>query len=101
MKGEESRRPKRPWRRATAPAKPEGDDSYDRAVALVIAEDRCSVSLLQRNLGVTFGEATALIDRMYQQGVVGPYQPTGRRDVVKRGKLKAEDKARASSAGRY
>ena len=42
------------------------------------------MSLLQRNLGVTFGEATALIDRMFQQGVVGPYQPTGRRDVVKR-----------------
>jgi hypothetical protein len=58
------------------------DDAYERAVALVAREDRCSVSLLQRNLGVTFGEATALIDRMYQQGVVGPYQPTGRREVL-------------------
>jgi hypothetical protein len=69
------------------------DDSYDRAVKLVVKEDRCSVSLLQRNLGVTFGEATALIDRMYQQGVVGPYQPTGRRDVLvnKKGKAAAEE----------
>jgi hypothetical protein len=70
-----------------------GDDSYDRAVAVVVKEDRCSVSLLQRNLGVTFGEATALIDRMYQQGVVGPYQPTGRRDVLlgKKGAAAAEE----------
>lgn len=60
----------------------QADDGYDRAVALVVLEDRCSVSLLQRHLGVTFGEATALIDLMYQQGVVGPYQPTGRRDVL-------------------
>jgi DNA segregation ATPase FtsK/SpoIIIE-like protein len=72
-------------------AKKGGDDAYDRAVALVVAEDRCSVSLLQRNLGVTFGEATALIDRMYQQGVVGPYQPTGRRDVLKKKSASAEE----------
>jgi hypothetical protein len=69
------------------------DDTYERAVALVVQEDRCSVSLLQRNMGVTFGEATALIDRMYQQGVVGPYQPTGRRDVLigKKGAAAAEE----------
>ncbi len=59
-------------------------DLLQRAIALVIEEDRCSVSMLQRSLGVTFGEATSLIDRMFQQGVVGPYQPTGRREVLAR-----------------
>jgi hypothetical protein len=87
----EAERPRlRLVRDADADAAPEtpaasgrGDgDVYERAVRLVVDEDRCSVSLLQRNLDVTFGEATALIDRMFKAGVVGPYQPTGRRDVL-------------------
>lgn len=60
------------------------DEVYRRAVDLVIAEDRCSAAMLQRMLPATFSEATAIIDRMHDEGVVGPQLPSGRRELLRR-----------------
>ena len=49
------------------------DELYHRAVETVISEERGSVSLLQRVLGVGYGRAARLIDFMEEDGVVGPY----------------------------
>ncbi|MCA9531284.1 MAG: DUF87 domain-containing protein, partial [Myxococcales bacterium] len=62
----------------------ESDDPlYDRAVAAVAEAGYCSISHVQRKLGIGYNKAANLVERMEQQGVVGP--PTskagGRREV--------------------
>jgi len=59
------------------------EDTYRKAVALVVDEDRCTQQLLQRSLSLSFSDATAMIERMYDEGLVGPPTPTGgRREVL-------------------
>jgi hypothetical protein len=55
-----------------------------RAAQTVIEAQRCSPSLLQRELGVRFVEAAAIIERLHARGVVGPHTPSGVRDVLVR-----------------
>nr|WP_320132410.1 DNA translocase FtsK 4TM domain-containing protein [uncultured Holophaga sp.] len=49
-----------------------GDDIYDRAVAVVRRERKASTSLLQRKLNIGYGRAARLIDRMEEEGLIGP-----------------------------
>ncbi len=58
------------------------DELYHRAVETVIGEERGSVSLLQRVLGVGYGRAARLIDFMEEDGVVGPYNGSKSRDII-------------------
>ena len=59
----------------------ERDDLYLDAVEVVVREQRGSVSLLQRALGVGYGRAARLIDYMAEDGIVGPYSGSQARDV--------------------
>jgi hypothetical protein len=65
-------------------------DLFDRAVRLVVDEDRCSVAMLQRSLSVSFSEASALIERMQSEGVVGPQLASGRREILAPGRERAQ-----------
>ena len=58
------------------------DALYHRAVETVITEDRGSVSLLQRCLGIGYGRAARLIDFMEEDGVVGPYNGSKSREII-------------------
>jgi S-DNA-T family DNA segregation ATPase FtsK/SpoIIIE len=49
------------------------DELYESAVDLVVREQRGSVSLLQRALGIGYGRAARLIDFMAEDGIVGQY----------------------------
>ncbi len=71
------------------------DDMYEQAVDVVVAEQRGSVSLLQRSLGIGYGRAARLIDFMEEDGFVGPYNGSKSRDVV----LTAERWAALQSGG--
>jgi S-DNA-T family DNA segregation ATPase FtsK/SpoIIIE len=55
-----------------------GDDVYDRAVAVVRRERKASTSLLQRKLNIGYGRAARLIDRMEDEGLVGPDRGAGK-----------------------
>ena len=55
-----------------------GDDVYDRAVAIVTRERKASTSLLQRKLNIGYGRAARLIDRMEDEGLVGPDRGAGK-----------------------
>ena len=55
-----------------------GDDIYDRAVAVVKRERKASTSLLQRKLNLGYGRAARLIDRMEEEGIVGPDRGAGK-----------------------
>ncbi len=64
---------------------PESDDPfYDRAVACVAQAGYCSISHIQRQLGVGYNKAAKLVERMEQEGVVGPPsgKAGGRREVL-------------------
>jgi len=58
------------------------DDLYETAVDIVVREQRGSVSLLQRALGIGYGRAARLIDFMAEDGIVGQYNGSQAREVM-------------------
>ena len=50
----------------------EGDPLYDESVDIVRRQGRASVSMLQRRLRIGYTRAARLVDRMQDNGVVGP-----------------------------
>jgi S-DNA-T family DNA segregation ATPase FtsK/SpoIIIE len=63
---------------------PSDDPLYDRAVAAVAQAGYCSISHLQRQLGIGYNKAAKLVEQMEMQGVVGPAsgKAGGRREVL-------------------
>jgi S-DNA-T family DNA segregation ATPase FtsK/SpoIIIE len=53
-------------------------------VACVAQAGYCSISHIQRQLGIGYNKAAKLVDRMEQEGVVGPAsgKAGGRREVL-------------------
>ncbi|WP_454056894.1 DNA translocase FtsK [Cupriavidus sp. Marseille-Q8015] len=68
--------------RNDAPYPGEPDPLYDRAVELVRAHNRASVSLVQRHLRVGYNRAARLLDEMEGKGVVSAMGPAGERTLV-------------------
>lgn len=61
-----------------------GDDLYDQAVALVLREKKASTSFIQRHLQIGYNRAARIIETMEKQGVVGPANHVGKREVLGR-----------------
>ena len=47
----------------------ESGDMYDRAVAIVLRDRKCSTSYIQRRLSVGYNKAASLVERMEKEGV--------------------------------
>jgi S-DNA-T family DNA segregation ATPase FtsK/SpoIIIE len=60
----------------------EYDDRYDDAVALVARTGEASISLIQRHLRIGYNRAARMIERMEQEGVIGPSDGVKRRQVL-------------------
>jgi S-DNA-T family DNA segregation ATPase FtsK/SpoIIIE len=60
----------------------EGDDLYDQAVAAVVRNRKASTSFVQRQLQIGYNRAARLMEQMEQQGVVGPANHVGRREIL-------------------
>jgi S-DNA-T family DNA segregation ATPase FtsK/SpoIIIE len=60
----------------------EGSDLYDRAVAVVLRDKKCSTSYVQRRLSVGYNKAASLVERMEKEGVVGPANHAGKRQIL-------------------
>ena len=77
---------KEPGEEEGTPAKPgaltKRDELYESAVDLVVREQRGSVSLLQRALGIGYGRAARLIDFMAEDGIVGQYNGSQAREIL-------------------
>jgi S-DNA-T family DNA segregation ATPase FtsK/SpoIIIE len=58
------------------------DELYEAAVEVVLREQRGSVSLLQRALGIGYGKAARFIDFMAEDGIVGTYNGSNAREVL-------------------
>jgi S-DNA-T family DNA segregation ATPase FtsK/SpoIIIE len=59
-----------------------GDDLYDRAVAVVTRDRKASTSYIQRRLQIGYNRAASLMEKMEQEGVVGPANHAGKRDIL-------------------
>jgi S-DNA-T family DNA segregation ATPase FtsK/SpoIIIE len=55
---------------------------YDRAVDLVTREGKASTSFVQRHLAIGYNRAAKLIEQMEKEGVVGPANHVGKREVL-------------------
>jgi hypothetical protein len=57
-------------------------DLVHRAGLLFLERGRVAVSMLQREYGLDFGQATLVLDRLQEQGLIGPYSGGQRRDIL-------------------
>jgi S-DNA-T family DNA segregation ATPase FtsK/SpoIIIE len=58
------------------------DEFYDQAVALIAETGQASISMLQRRLRVGYNRAARMIEKMEEQGVVGPSDGVKPRHVL-------------------
>ncbi len=57
-------------------------DLYDQAVALVLRDRKASTSYIQRRLQVGYNKAASLMERMENEGIVGPANHAGKREIL-------------------
>jgi len=61
----------------------DGEDAlYDRAVAIVIEDRKCSTSYIQRKLAIGYNKAARLVEQMEKQGLVSPANHVGKREIL-------------------
>jgi len=60
----------------------DSNDLYDRAVAVVTRDGKASTSYIQRRLQIGYNRAASLMERMEQEGVVGPANHAGKREIL-------------------
>ena len=58
------------------------EDPYDQAVAIVLRDGKASTSYIQRRLGIGYNRAASLIERMEDEGVIGPANHAGKREIL-------------------
>jgi DNA segregation ATPase FtsK/SpoIIIE, S-DNA-T family len=58
------------------------DDLYDRAVALVVRDQKASTSYIQRRLSIGYNRAADLMERMEQDGLVSAPNHSGKREIL-------------------
>ncbi len=58
----------------------DSDDPYDQAVAVVLRDKKASTSYIQRRLGIGYNRAASIIERMEEEGLVGPANHAGERE---------------------
>jgi S-DNA-T family DNA segregation ATPase FtsK/SpoIIIE len=59
-----------------------GGDVYDQAVAVVLRDKKASTSYIQRRLQIGYNRAASLMERMEREGIVGPANHAGKREIL-------------------
>ena len=67
---------------ASTPDAQDDDHLYDRAVSLVRADHKASISYLQRKLSIGYNRAAGIIERMEHDGLVSQPSAAGKREVL-------------------
>ncbi|MFO1150198.1 MAG: DNA translocase FtsK [Alsobacter sp.] len=57
-------------------------DLYDQAVAVVLRDKKASTSYIQRRLQIGYNRAASLMERMENEGIVGPPNHAGKREIL-------------------
>ncbi|WP_422646694.1 DNA translocase FtsK [Agrobacterium tumefaciens] len=66
----------------TSMAEDDADDLYEKAVKVVMRDKKCSTSYIQRRLSIGYNRAASLVERMEQEGIVGPANHVGKRSII-------------------
>ncbi|KAA2237929.1 DNA translocase FtsK, partial [Salinarimonas soli] len=62
-----------------------GGDLYDQAVQTVLRDKKASTSYIQRRLQIGYNRAASLMERMEREGIVGPANHAGKREILLEG----------------
>ena len=60
----------------------EGDPMYDRAVEIVLKNNKASISLVQRHLSIGYNKAANLLEAMEKAGLVSAMNARGQREIL-------------------
>jgi S-DNA-T family DNA segregation ATPase FtsK/SpoIIIE len=63
-----------------------GGDTYEQAVAVVLRDRKASTSYIQRRLQIGYNRAASIMERMEEEGIVGPANHAGKRDILVEGR---------------
>jgi S-DNA-T family DNA segregation ATPase FtsK/SpoIIIE len=55
---------------------------FDQAVSIVLRHKKASTSYIQRRLQIGYNRAASLMERMEQEGIVGPANHAGKREIL-------------------
>ncbi|MBS7541939.1 DNA translocase FtsK [Ancylobacter oerskovii] len=64
----------------------EPGDLYDQAVAVVMRDRKASTSYIQRRLQIGYNRAASIMERMENEGLVGPANHAGKREIISDGR---------------
>lgn len=60
----------------------EKDEMFDEGVRMVLETGQASVSMLQRRLGLGYQRAARMIDKMEEEGIIGPFRGSRPREIL-------------------
>jgi S-DNA-T family DNA segregation ATPase FtsK/SpoIIIE len=60
----------------------DSSDLFDKAVAVVLRDGKCSTSYIQRRLSIGYNKAASIVERMEEEGIVGPANHAGKREIL-------------------
>lgn len=60
----------------------EGVSLYDKAVAIVLRDQKCSTSYIQRRLSIGYNKAASIVEQMENNRVVSPANHAGKREIL-------------------
>jgi S-DNA-T family DNA segregation ATPase FtsK/SpoIIIE len=60
----------------------ESDDPYEQAVQVVLRDKKASTSYIQRRLQIGYNRAASIMERMENEGIVGPANHAGKREIL-------------------
>jgi S-DNA-T family DNA segregation ATPase FtsK/SpoIIIE len=66
-------------------------DLYDQAVSIVLRHKKASTSYIQRRLQIGYNRAASIMERMEKEGIVGPANHAGKREILLDGPEGFED----------
>ena len=69
----------------------ESQDPYDQAIAVVMRDRKASTSYIQRRLGIGYNRAASIMERMEKEGIVGPANHAGKREILLDGGAARDD----------
>ena len=58
------------------------EELYLQAVKVVMRDKKCSTSYIQRRLSIGYNKAATLVERMEAEGIVGPANHVGKREIL-------------------
>ncbi len=59
-----------------------GDAMFDQAVAIIARDRKASTSYIQRRLQIGYNRAATLMEQLEEQGIVGPANHAGKREIL-------------------